>query len=76
MQKIIGVLAVALALTLSAPVLMPNGAAHAKSALKTCKSKIPSTGKIKSWKCKADAPCCVSHELGLYVCGQPLIGCL
>jgi hypothetical protein len=76
MLKVLSTLAVAAALTFSAPALLTDGSAHAKSALKTCKSKVPSTGKIKSWKCKADAPCCVSHELGTYVCGQPIIGCL
>jgi hypothetical protein len=76
MLKIFSTLAVAAALTFAAPALLPNGSAHAKSALKTCKSKVPSTGKIKSWTCQASVPCCVSHELGLYVCGNPVIGCL
>jgi hypothetical protein len=76
MLKVFSSLAVAAALTFAAPALMPDSAAHAKSALKVCKSKVPSTGKLKTWKCKADVPCCVSHELGMYVCGQPMIGCL
>lgn len=76
MLKVLNALALAVALTLAAPSLLPDGAAHAKNGLKVCKSKVPSTGKVKSWKCKADVPCCVSHELGLYVCGQPVIGCL
>lgn len=77
MFKILSAIAVAAALTFAAPSLLPDGQAHAaKGGLKTCKSKVPSTGKVKSWKCKKDVPCCVSHELNMYVCGQPLIGCL
>lgn len=76
MFKFLSALAVAATLTFAAPALLPDGSALAKAALKTCKSKVPSTGKVKSWKCKKDVPCCVSHELGLYVCGQPVIGCL
>lgn len=76
MFKFLSALAVAAALTFAAPALLPDGSALAKSALKTCKSKVPSTGKVKTWKCKKDVPCCVSHELGMYVCGQPIIGCL
>lgn len=76
MFKFLNALAVAAALTFAAPALLPDGSALAKSALKTCKSKVPSTGKVKTWKCKKDVPCCVSHELGMYVCGQPIIGCL
>lgn len=76
MFKVFSAIALAATLALAAPALMPDGAAYAKSGLKVCKSKVPSTGKLKSWKCKSDVPCCVSHELGLYVCGQPLIGCL
>jgi len=75
MLKILTALALAAAFTICAPPLT-SGVANAKAGTKTCKSKVPSTGKIKTWRCKSDVPCCVSHELGLYVCGSPMIGCL
>ena len=49
--------------------------AEAAAAQKVCKSKMPN-GKIKSWRCGADQACCVNHDLGLYVCGFPGLGCL
>lgn len=64
----------AAAILCAAPVM--SGPAVAKAGMKTCKSKVPATGKVKVWRCKTDVPCCVSHELGLYVCGSPMVGCL
>ena len=49
--------------------------AEAAAKQKVCKSKLPN-GKIKSWRCGADQSCCVNHDMGLYVCGFPGLGCL
>lgn len=74
-------LAMAVALIVSASVIKIGtsqvGVAPAEAAAKTktCKSRTPA-GKIKSWRCGADQPCCVSHELGLYVCGIAGLGSL
>ena len=48
--------------------------AKAKPKIKTCRSRLPS-GKIKTWRCKANQPCCVNHSMSIYVCGSPIIGC-
>lgn len=58
-----------------APVDSPAVAqSKAKPKLKVCRSRLPS-GKIKTWRCKANQPCCVNHTMSIYVCGSPIIGC-
>lgn len=64
------------AVVISSSVIAAPGSAEAKAGTKVCKAKVPSTGKVKTWRCKSDVPCCVSHELGIYVCGSPMVGCL
>jgi hypothetical protein len=74
-------LAVATALIVSASVIKVGtsgvGIAPAAAAAKSkmCKSKMPS-GKLKTWRCAAEQPCCVNHALGLYVCGFAGMGSL
>ena len=79
MNRIIVSLAIAAALAVAGSVafdtLKGPEPAVAAAKYKTCRSKMPN-GRIKTWRCGSDQPCCVSHELGLYVCGSPLIGCL
>lgn len=67
------------AVGLSGALFWPSGTeqqamAQSKPKLKTCRSKLPS-GKIKTWRCKANQPCCVNHTMSIYVCGSPIIGC-
>jgi hypothetical protein len=53
----------------------PTPAVAAKQGFKTCKSRTPA-GKIKTWRCGTDQACCVNHDMGIYVCGFPGLGCL
>jgi hypothetical protein len=75
MPKVLTSFALAAVLIVAAP-LITAGVAQAKAGTKVCKSKVPSTGKVKTWRCSRDVPCCVSHELGIYVCGSPMVGCI
>ena len=43
---------------------------------KVCKTKITYTGKIKTWVCKTEQPCCVWHEFSYVKCGSTITGCL
>lgn len=83
MKRVVAVCTLAcFALCFSAPAmnlsdLGPTNAeakSKAKPKLKTCRSRLPS-GKIKTWRCKANQPCCVNHTMSIYVCGSPIIGC-
>jgi hypothetical protein len=47
----------------------------AKAATKVCKHKL-ATGKIKTWRCGADQPCCTAEMLNYYTCGSKALGCL
>lgn len=49
--------------------------AEAAAKHKMCKSRTPA-GKLKTWRCGTNQACCVSHELGLYVCGFAGMGSL
>jgi hypothetical protein len=40
-----------------------------------CKHKL-ATGKIKTWRCGADQPCCAAEMLNYYTCGSKALGCL
>ncbi len=70
--------AVALALALVAlPVayLGSTSPVQAKAGTKVCKHKLAS-GKIKTWTCGTNQPCCASELLGYYTCGSKELGCL
>ncbi len=45
------------------------------SGYKTCKHKT-SSGKIKTWRCRKDQPCCSAEYINYYTCGSKLLGCL
>jgi uncharacterized low-complexity protein len=80
MSRLFAVLACTMALSLAAPISFDAPAAAqakkaAKSALKQCRAKAPS-GKVVSWKCKSDQPCCMNTSTGQGVCGSAMIGCL
>jgi hypothetical protein len=41
---------------------------------KVCRYKL-STGKIKSWTCGKDQPCCASETFNLFTCGSQMLQC-
>lgn len=49
--------------------------AEAKNQTKVCKYKL-SSGKIKTWTCGTDQPCCASEDFNLFTCGSQLLQCL
>lgn len=58
------------------PLMMSFGAADAApKATKICKHKT-SSGKIKTWRCGADQPCCSAEMINYYTCGSKTLGCL
>jgi hypothetical protein len=70
--------AVAIAAMLSAaPLALSVASADAapKKATKICKYK-KSDGKIKTWRCGADQPCCSAEMINYYTCGSKVLGCL
>lgn len=79
MTRLFAILACAAALSLAAPLSFESPVAaqtkKATSALKQCRAKAPS-GKVVTWKCKSDQPCCMNAVTGQGVCGSTLIGCL
>lgn len=77
MARYLACLALALAFA-AAPVAFVTPASLAKSAkvaTKVCKHKTAS-GKIKTWRCRKDQPCCVAEMINYYTCGSKLLGCL
>lgn len=60
-----------------APIALTSTEAIAagKKATKVCKHKTQS-GKIKTWRCRKDQPCCSAEWLNYYTCGSKLLGCL
>lgn len=76
MMRMLACLAVAAALA-AAPLAITSTAADAagKKATKVCKHKTAS-GKVKTWRCGADQPCCSAEWLNYYTCGSKTLGCL
>lgn len=75
MLRILSSLAIAVALA-SAPLMVSAGSADAAAkATKICKHKT-SSGKIKTWRCGADQPCCSAEMINYYTCGSKILGCL
>lgn len=80
MSRLFVVLACAAALSLAVPLgfdtsVVAQAKKAAKSSLKQCRAKAPS-GKMVTWKCKSDQPCCINTATGQGVCGSVMIGCL
>ena len=50
-------------------------AQQSKAKIKVCKHKTAS-GKVKTWRCRADQPCCSAEWINYYTCGSKLLGCL
>ncbi len=75
MLRILSSLAIAAAIA-AAPVMLTSGAnAAPKKAYKTCKHKT-SSGKLKTWRCGAEQPCCSAEAINYYTCGSKTLGCL
>lgn len=76
MLRILTFLAIAAALAI-APVALTvaPSTAQAKAGTKVCKHKM-ANGKIKTWRCGADQPCCAAEMINYYTCGSKLLGCL
>lgn len=70
---------VALGALLAATTLPLNSsatfAASVKKEHKICRHKT-SSGKIKTWRCRKDQPCCSAEWMNYYTCGSKLLGCL
>jgi hypothetical protein len=74
MLRLFACLALAAALA-SAPLALTASTASAAKGTKICKHKTAS-GKIKTWRCGADQPCCSAEMINYYTCGSKLLGCL
>jgi hypothetical protein len=76
MTRILASLAIAAAVAAAPLALTATDAmAGGKKATKICKHKTAS-GKIKTWRCGADQPCCSAEWIDYYTCGSKLLGCL
>jgi hypothetical protein len=66
----------AAALLAGAPLALSTGTADAAAkGTKICKHKT-SSGKIKTWRCGKDQPCCAAEMINYYTCGSKMLGCL
>jgi hypothetical protein len=75
MLRILTPLAIAAAIA-TAPLMLSAGTADAaKAQTKICKHKT-SSGKLKTWRCGADQPCCAAEMINYYTCGSKALGCL
>jgi hypothetical protein len=74
MLRILTSIAIAAVLA-AAPLTLTAGDAGAASATKICKHKTAS-GKIKTWRCGKDQPCCSAEMINYYTCGSKTLGCL
>lgn len=77
MTRLLAALACVAALSFAAPLAfdVPATAQATKATVKQCRAKNPS-GKVVTWTCKPDQPCCMNTVTGQGVCGSPVIGCL
>jgi len=74
MFRVVSSIAIAASLAF-APLMLTTGTADAAKATKICKHKT-SSGKIKTWRCGADQPCCSAELINYYTCGSKTLGCL
>ena len=59
----------------AAPLMFSAVTADAAKQTKICKHKTAS-GKVKTWRCGADQPCCSAEYINYYTCGSKTLGCL
>jgi hypothetical protein len=74
MIRALSCLALAAALSTAPLALTSTGAMAGAKGTKVCKHKT-SSGKIKTWRCGADQPCCSAEWLDYYTCGSKTLGC-
>ena len=75
MRRILSGFALVAALAAAPLVLTSTSADAGAKGTKVCKHKT-SNGKVKTWRCGADQPCCSSEMLDYYTCGSKALGCL
>jgi len=75
MLRVLSSLAFAAAIAAMPLMLSSVSADAAKAQTKICKHKTAS-GKIKTWRCGADQPCCAAEMINYYTCGSKALGCL
>jgi len=73
-MRILSSIAIAAAIAV-APLMLSAVTADAAKQSKICKHKTAS-GKIKTWRCGADQPCCAAEVINYYTCGSKSLGCL
>ena len=71
MLRVLTSIAIA-ALISTAPLALTAGTAN---ATKVCKHKMAS-GKVKTWRCGVNQPCCAAEMINYYTCGSKTFGCL
>ena len=74
MLRVLTSIAIA-ALISAAPLALTACTANAAKATKICKHKTAS-GKIKTWRCGVNQPCCSAEMINYYTCGSKALGCL
>jgi hypothetical protein len=74
MTRFLASLALAAALTSAPLALSATDAMAGAKGTKICKHKTAS-GKIKTWRCGKDQPCCSAEWLDYYTCGSKALGC-
>jgi len=74
MRQAVSSIAIA-ALISAAPLALTAGTADAAKATKNCKHKTAS-GKVKTWRCGINQPCCSAEMINYYTCGSKTFGCL
>jgi hypothetical protein len=75
MTRILASLAIAAALAAAPLALTVSTAEAGAKGTKICKHKTQS-GKVKTWRCRKDQPCCSAEWINYYTCGSKLLGCL
>ena len=75
MRCILFSLSLVAALSAAPLVLTATSADAGAKGTKVCKHKTES-GKVKTWRCGSDQPCCSSEMLNYYTCGSKTLGCL
>jgi hypothetical protein len=75
MHRILSGLALAAAILIAPAAVNHSPAEAGAKATKVCKHKT-STGKVKTWRCGADQPCCAAEMINYYTCGSKALGCL
>jgi hypothetical protein len=68
-------IALAAAFAVAPLALTATTADAAKAQTKVCKHKTAS-GKIKTWRCGVNQPCCSAEMINYYTCGSKALGCL